>query len=72
MWTLRKEDERKLEHFETWMRRKIERIKWVDRERNEEVLRQRRSKSKLDEETILARTLDEKRMDADGMLWKES
>lgn len=38
-WTLRKEDERRLEAFEMWIWRRMEGIKWVDKVRNEEVLR---------------------------------
>lgn len=37
-WTLRKEDERRLEAFEMWTWRRMEGIKWEDKVRNEEVL----------------------------------
>ena len=37
-WTLRREDERRMEALEMWIWRKMEGIKWVDKVRNEEVL----------------------------------
>jgi hypothetical protein len=44
-WTFRKVDEKDLKSFETWCWRKMEKISWTDRVRNEEVLhRQRRQK----------------------------
>ena len=38
-WTLRKQDERRIEAFEMWMWRRMEKISWTDKVRNEEVLR---------------------------------
>ena len=38
-WTLRKEDEKRIEAFEMWMWRRMEGVKWEDRVRNKEVLR---------------------------------
>jgi hypothetical protein len=38
IWTLRKLDHKYLESFEMWSWRKIEKISWTDRARNEEVL----------------------------------
>jgi hypothetical protein len=37
-WTLRKVDQKYLESFEMWCWRRIEKISWTDRVRNEEVL----------------------------------
>ena len=37
-WTYRKEDIRRLEAFEMWVWRKIEKISWRDMKTNEEVL----------------------------------
>jgi hypothetical protein len=37
-WTLRKMDQKYLESFEMWCWRKMEKISWTDRVRNEEVL----------------------------------
>ena len=38
-WTIRKEDEKRLEAFEMWIWRKMEKVKWQDMVTNEEVLR---------------------------------
>ena len=37
-WTLRKVDQKYLKSFETWCWRRMEKINWTDRVRNEEVL----------------------------------
>jgi hypothetical protein len=37
-WTLRKVDQKYLESFEMWCLRRMEKISWTDRVRNEEVL----------------------------------
>jgi hypothetical protein len=37
-WTLRKADQKYLESSEMWCRRRMEKISWTDRVRNEEVL----------------------------------
>ena len=37
-WTLRKEDIRKLEAVEMWMWRRMERVSWMDKITNEEIL----------------------------------
>jgi hypothetical protein len=37
-WTLRKVDVKYLERFEMWCWRRIEKISWTDRARNEEIL----------------------------------
>ena len=38
-WTLMKEDEKRLEAFEMWVWRAMEKVRWVDKVRNDEVLR---------------------------------
>jgi hypothetical protein len=38
IWTLRAVDQKHLERFETWCWRRVEKISWTDRVRNEEVL----------------------------------
>ena len=38
-WILRKEDEKGLEAFEMWVWRAMEKVRWVDKVRNDEVLR---------------------------------
>ena len=38
-WTLRKEDEKRIEALEMWIWRKMEGVQWSDRVQNEEVLR---------------------------------
>ena len=38
-WTMRTEDIRKLEAFEMWLRRRMERISWTQHKTNEEVLK---------------------------------
>ena len=37
-WTLRRNEKRRLEAFEMWIWRRLERVKWTDRIRNEAVL----------------------------------
>ena len=37
-WTLRAVDQKNLESFEMWSRRRMEKISWTDHVRNEEVL----------------------------------
>jgi hypothetical protein len=37
-WTLRKVDQKCLERFEMWCWRRMEKISWTDRVRNEEIL----------------------------------
>ena len=37
-WTLRATDQKRLENFEMWCWRRIKKINWTDRVRNEEVL----------------------------------
>ena len=37
-WTLRKEDIRRLEAFEMWIWRRMERVSWMERRTNEEIL----------------------------------
>jgi len=37
-WTLREVDQKYLESFEMWCRRRMEKIIWTDRLRNEEML----------------------------------
>ena len=37
-WTLRKEDIRRLEAFEMWIWRRMERVSWMDRRTNEDIL----------------------------------
>jgi hypothetical protein len=37
-WTLRAVDQKHLESFEMWCRRRMEKISWTDHVRNEEVL----------------------------------
>jgi hypothetical protein len=39
IWILRKADQKYLESFEMWCCRRMEKISWTDRVRNEEVLR---------------------------------
>ena len=39
IWTLRKVNHKYLESFEIWFRRRMENISWMNRVRNEEVLR---------------------------------
>jgi hypothetical protein len=39
IWTNRKVDQKNLESFEMWCWRRMEKISWNDRVRNEEVLR---------------------------------
>ena len=36
-WTLRKEDQERLEAFEMWVSRAMEKVRWVDKVRNGEV-----------------------------------
>ena len=38
IWTLRATDQKRLESFETWCWRRMEKISWIDRVRSEEVL----------------------------------
>ena len=37
-WALRKEDEKRLEAFEMWLWRAMEKVRWADKIRNDEVL----------------------------------
>jgi hypothetical protein len=46
-WTLRKVDQRYLESFEMWCWRRMEKISWTDRVRNEEVLHRVRERNIL-------------------------
>jgi hypothetical protein len=43
-WTLRKVDQKSLESFEMWSWRRMEKISWTDRVRNEEVLQRVKEK----------------------------
>ena len=38
IWTLRVTDQKRLESFEMWCWRRMEKISWIDHVRNEEVL----------------------------------
>ena len=46
-WTLRKEDERRLEVFEMWVWWRMEKISWKERVRNDEVLKRVGEKRRL-------------------------
>ena len=46
-WTLRGEDVRRLESFEMWIWRKIEKVSWMDRKTNDEVLKMAEEKRLL-------------------------
>ncbi len=46
-WTMKREDEKRLEAFEMWVWRRMERISWMDRVTNEEVLDRVQEKRKL-------------------------
>ena len=50
-WTLRKEDIKRLEAFEMWTWRKMEKVSWTERKTNEEVLKT------IGEERSLIRTV---------------
>jgi hypothetical protein len=50
-WTLRKVDQKYLRSFEMWCWRRMEKISWTDRVRNEEVLR------KVKKEVIILNTV---------------
>ncbi|KAJ4448457.1 hypothetical protein ANN_10473 [Periplaneta americana] len=50
-WTLRRSEEKRIESFEMWMWRKMERVKWTDRIRNEAVL------ERLDEERLMLKLI---------------
>ena len=38
VWTLRKSDQKYIESFEMWYWRRMEKISWTDRVKNEEIL----------------------------------
>src|SRR6218665_2071333 len=38
-WTMRKEDIKRLEAFEMWIWRRMERIRWMEHRTNEEILK---------------------------------
>ena len=38
-WTMRKDDIKRLEAFEMWIWRRMERVSWVERRTNEEILK---------------------------------
>jgi len=46
-WTLRKVDQKYLESFETWCWRRMEKISWTDRVKNEEVLQRVKDKGNI-------------------------
>ena len=46
-WTLRGEDVRRLESFEMWIWRKIEKVSWMERKTNDEVLKMAEEKRLL-------------------------
>jgi len=48
-WTYRKEDNRRLEAFEMWVWRKMEKISWRDMKTNEEVLQMLQEERSLKE-----------------------
>jgi hypothetical protein len=58
-WTLRKADQKYLEGFEMWYWRRMEKISWTDRVRNEEVLH------RVKEDRNIVRTI--KRRKANGI-----
>src|ERR1700733_10483390 len=53
-WTMRKEDIKKLEAFEMWTWRKMEKISWTEQKTNEELLEM------IDEERKLMKTIRER------------
>ena len=53
-WTLRKEDIKRLEAFEMWIWRRMEKVSWTERMTNEEVLK------RVEEERSLMTTLRER------------
>jgi hypothetical protein len=55
-WTLRKVDQKYLEGFEMWCWRRIDKISWTDRVRNEEVLH------RVNEERNILHTIKEERL----------
>ena len=46
-WTLRKVDQKYLESFELWCLRRMEKISWTDRVRNDEVLHRAKEKRNM-------------------------
>ena len=46
-WTMRKEDVNRIEAFEMWIRRRMERISWTEHRTNEEVLKKVEEKRSL-------------------------
>ena len=55
IWTLRKEEINRLEALKMWLWRKLEKIKWQDKIRNDEVL------TIVDESRCLMRTISERK-----------
>jgi hypothetical protein len=51
-WTLRAVDQKHLESFEMWCRRRMEKISWTDRVRNEEVLLRVKEQRKILHEIV--------------------
>ena|SRR6218665_3825023 len=47
-WTIRKEDVKRIEAFEMWIWRRMERISWTDRRTNKEVLKKVEKRSLMD------------------------
>jgi hypothetical protein len=54
-WTLRKNNERVINAFETWCWRRMLKIKWTDRIMNEEIFQ------RVKEERLLLKTLNNRR-----------
>ncbi|KAJ4448167.1 hypothetical protein ANN_10180 [Periplaneta americana] len=65
-WTLRRSEEKQLEAFEMWIWRRMERVKWTDRTKNEAVL------EKGDEERMMLKLIRKRKINWLGHLLKRN
>jgi hypothetical protein len=65
-WTLRKADQKYLESFEMWCWRRLEKISWTDRVRNEEVLH------RVKEERNVLHTIKRRKANWIGHIWRRN
>jgi hypothetical protein len=65
-WTLRKVDQKYLVSFVMWCWRRMEKVSWTDRVRNEEVLR------RVKEERDILHTIKRRKANCIGHIWRRN
>ncbi|KAJ4435165.1 hypothetical protein ANN_23741 [Periplaneta americana] len=69
-WTLRRSEEKRIQEFEMWTCRRMERVKWTDSIRNEAVLKREGEKRMIltdqEDKKELVGSLAEKKLPSEG------